>query len=211
MRIIIGLGNPGKDYEKTRHNAGFRVIDLLCEKYEIQTARMKFHSMIGEGKIAGEKVLLVKPTTYMNNSGEALGPMLSYYKMNTEDLTVIHDDMDIPAGTVRIRKKGGSGGHNGLKSIIAHVGSEDFARVRIGIGRPLPGWTVINHVLAPFSAEDAQRIREAITYLLPAMECIVTGGADLAMNRYNPHKKKMRQQEGSHDTENGEKDTREEG
>ena len=109
--------------------------------------------------------------------------------------------MDIPAGTVRIRKKGSSGGHNGIKSIIAHVGSENFARVRIGIGRPPAGWSVINHVLAPFSAEDVPRIREAIDYLLPAMECIAQDGTDLAMNRYNPHKKKARKQEGSHEAQ----------
>ena len=211
MKIIAGLGNPGPEYAQTKHNVGFMLVDAFAKYLNVSSWKEDFSSLICEARIDGEKIFLVKPLTYMNNSGEALGPMLSYYKMNTEDLTVVHDDMDIPAGTVRIRKKGGSGGHNGLKSIIAHVGSEDFARVRIGIGRPLPGWTVINHVLAPFSAEDAQRIREAITYLLPAMECIVTGGADLAMNRYNPHKKKMRQQEGSHDTENGEKDTREEG
>ena len=136
----------------------------------------------------------------MNNSGEAIGPMLSYYKLSSEDLIVVHDDMDIPVGTVRIRKKGSSGGHNGIKSILSHVGSEAFARVRIGIGRPPVGRTVINHVLASFAPEDLPKIREAIAYLLPAVTCIVTEGIDFAMNRYNPHRKKKDRQEGNHET-----------
>ena len=201
MKIIAGLGNPGAEYAKTKHNVGFMLMDALAAHLNAASWREDFHSLVLEVRIGGEKVFLVKPLTYMNNSGEALGPMLSYYKLDTEDLVVVHDDMDIPAGTVRIRKKGGSGGHNGIKSIIAHVGSENFARVRIGIGRPPAGWSVINHVLAPFSAEDVPRIREAIDYLLPAMECIAQDGTDLAMNRYNPHKKKARKQEGSHEAQ----------
>ena len=201
MKIIAGLGNPGAEYAKTKHNVGFMLMDALAAHLNAASWREAFHSLVLEVRIGGEKVFLVKPLTYMNNSGEALGPMLSYYKLDTEDLVVAHDDMDIPAGTVRIRKKGGSGGHNGIKSIIAHVGSENFARVRIGIGRPPAGWSVINHVLAPFSAEDVPRIREAIDYLLPAMECIAQDGTDLAMNRYNTHKKKARKQEGSHEAQ----------
>ena len=201
MKIIAGLGNPGAEYAKTKHNVGFMLMDALAAHLNAASWWEAFHSLVLEVRIGGEKVFLVKPLTYMNNSGEALGPMLSYYKLDTEDLVVAHDDMDIPAGTVRIRKKGGSGGHNGIKSIIDHVGSENFARVRIGIGRPPAGWSVINHVLAPFSAEDVPRIREAIDYLLPAMECIAQDGTDLAMNRYNPHKKKARKQEGSHEAQ----------
>ena len=199
MKIIAGLGNPGADYAHTKHNVGFMLADALADRLNAPAWKEDFFSSVTEVRIGGEKVFLVKPLTYMNNSGEALGPMLSYYKMDVDDLTVVHDDMDIPAGTVRIRRKGSSGGHNGIKSIIAHVGSEDFARVRIGIGRPPTGWTVINHVLAPFSSEDAPKIREAIDYLLPAVECIVTNGVDFAMNRYNPHKKKTKKQEGSHE------------
>ena len=136
MKIIAGLGNPGAEY------VGFMLMDALAAHLNAASWREDFHSLVLEVRIGGEKVFLVKPLTYMNNSGEALGPMLSYYKLDTEDLVVAHDDMDIPAGTVRIRKKGGSGGHNGIKSIIAHVGSENFARVRIGIGRPPAGWSV---------------------------------------------------------------------
>ena len=201
MKIIAGLGNPGADYAHTKHNVGFMLADALADRLNAPAWKEDFFSSVTEVRIGGEKVFLVKPLTYMNNSGEALGPMLSYYKMDVDDLTVVHDDMDIPAGTVRIRRKGSSGGHNGIKSIIAHVGSEDFARLRIGIGRPPTGWTVINHVLAPFSSEDAPKIREAIDYLLPAVECIVTNGVDFAMNRYNPHKKKTKKQEGSHEAQ----------
>lgn len=200
MKIIAGLGNPGAEYTQTKHNVGFMLLDALAERLNAPAWKEDFFSAITEVRIGGEKVFLVKPLTYMNNSGEALGPMLSYYKMDADDLVVVHDDMDIPAGTVRIRKKGSSGGHNGIKSILAHVGSEDFARVRIGIGRPSAGWTVINHVLAPFSQEDAPKIRAAIDYLLPAVECIVMDGVDLAMNKYNPHKKKEKQK-GSHEAQ----------
>ena len=202
--MIAGLGNPGAEYAQTKHNVGFMLVDALADRLNAPAWKEDFFSAVTEVRIGGEKVFLVKPLTYMNNSGEAVGPMLSYYKMTADDLTVVHDDMDIPAGTVRIRKKGSSGGHNGIKSIIAHVGGEDFARVRIGVGRPPAGWTVINHVLAPFLAEDAPKIREAIGYLLPAVECIVTDGVDLAMNRYNPHKKKARKQEESHEGERSE-------
>lgn len=204
MKIIAGLGNPGAEYAHTKHNVGFMLVDALAERLNAPAWKEDFFSAMTEVRIGGEKVFLVKPLTYMNNSGEAIGPMLSYYKMETDDLTVVHDDMDIPAGMVRIRKKGSSGGHNGIKSVIAHVGGEDFSRVRIGIGRPPAGWTVINHVLAPFSSEDVPKIREAINYLLPAVECIVTDGVDLAMNRYNPHKKKARKQEECHEGESSE-------
>ena len=201
MKIIAGLGNPGAEYAHTKHNVGFMLVDVLAEKLGAASWKEDFFSALTEVRIGGEKVFLVKPLTYMNNSGEALGPMLSYYKLDVDDLVVVHDDMDIPAGMVRIRKKGSSGGHNGIKSIIAHVGSEDFARVRIGIGRPPAGWTVIHHVLAPFSTEDTPKIRAAIDYLLPAVESIVTDGVDFAMNRYNPHKKKTKKQEGSHEAQ----------
>ena len=211
MKIIAGLGNPGAEYAHTKHNVGFMLVDALAERLNAPAWKEDFFSSVTEMRIGGEKVFLVKPLTYMNNSGEAIGPMLSYYKMETDDLTVVHDDMDIPAGMVRIRKKGSSGGHNGIKSILAHVGGEDFARVRIGIGRPPAGWTVINHVLAPFSSEDVPKIREAINYLLPAVECIVTDGVDLVMNRYNPHKKKARKPEESNEAQSSETSTHAQG
>lgn len=192
MKIIAGLGNPGSEYEKTKHNVGFMFVDALAEKLGVTDWKDKFDAKIGEARIGVEKVLLVKPQTYMNESGQAIGPLMNFYKLDVEDLIVIHDDMDIPAGTIRIRKKGSAGGHNGIKSVLAHVGDEHFARVRIGIGRPLPGWTVVNHVLAPFVPEDVPKIDEAIKYLVPAVECIVTDDVDKAMNQYNPKKAKKK-------------------
>ena len=161
MKIIAGLGNPGAEYAKTRHNVGFMLIDALAAKLGVDDWREKYDAMVLETRIGLEKVLLVKPLTYMNESGRAIGPLLSWYKLEAEDLVVVHDDLDIPVGTIRIRKKGSAGGHNGIKSILSHVGDEHFARVRIGIGRPSPGWTVIHHVLAPFPSEDVPKIREA--------------------------------------------------
>lgn len=199
MKIIVGLGNPGNEYAKTRHNVGFMLIDALAEHLNITLWKDKFNAQIAEGRIGAEKILLVKPQTYMNNSGEAVGPLMRWYKLKPEDIVVAHDDMDIPAGTIRIRKKGSSGGHNGIKSLISHIGSENFARVRLGIGRPLPGWSVVKHVLAPFPAEDKAEVDKAIDYLIPAVECIVSDGLDIAMNKYNPKKQKKqkaKQEEG---------------
>lgn len=194
MKIIAGLGNPGTEYARTKHNVGFMFIDALAEALGVSASewQAKFDALVAPARIGTQKVLLVKPQTYMNESGRAIGPLLSWYKLEPEDLIVVHDDMDIPVGTIRIRKKGSAGGHNGIKSILAHVGDEHFARVRIGIGRPLPGWTVVNHVLAPFSDEGEQKIEEAIRYLEPAVECIVTDDVDVAMNRYNPKKQKKK-------------------
>ncbi len=195
MKIITGLGNPGTEYAKTKHNVGFMFVDALAEKLGVTEWKDKFDAKVGEGRIGTEKVLLVKPQTYMNDSGRSVGPVMNFYKLAPEDLIVAHDDMDIPAGTIRIRKKGSAGGHNGIKSILAHVGDEHFSRVRIGIGRPLPGWTVVNHVLAAFSEEDAPKITEAINYLIPAVECIVNEDVDMAMNRYNPKKQKKQKKQ----------------
>ena len=192
MKIVAGLGNPGSEYEKTKHNVGFMFVDALAEKLGVTDWKDKFDAKIGEARIGAEKVLLVKPQTYMNESGQAIGPLMNFYKLDAEDLIVVHDDMDIPAGTIRIRKKGSAGGHNGIKSVLAHVGDEHFARVRIGIGRPMPGWTVVNHVLAPFVPEDVPKIDEAIKYLVPAVECMVTDDVDKAMNQYNPKKAKKK-------------------
>ena len=195
MKIITGLGNPGTEYAKTKHNVGFMFVDALAEKLGVTEWKDKFDAKVGEGRIGTEKVLLVKPQTYMNDSGRSVGPVMNFYKLAPEDLIVAHDDMDIPAGTIRIRKKGSAGGHNGIKSILAHVGDEHFSRVRIGIGRPMPGWTVVNHVLAAFSEEDAPKITEAINYLIPAVECIVNEDVDMAMNRYNPKKQKKQKKQ----------------
>lgn len=192
MKVIAGLGNPGREYAQTKHNVGFLMVDALAAHLGVTEWREKYDAFIARARIGSEAILLVKPQTYMNESGRAIAPLMNFYKLEAEDLIVAHDDMDIPVGTIRIRKKGSSGGHNGIKSILAHLGDEHFARVRIGIGRPLPGWTVVNHVLAPFPPEDAAKVSEAIHYLVPAIECIVTEAVDKAMNRYNPKKEKKR-------------------
>lgn len=192
MKVIAGLGNPGREYAQTKHNVGFLMVDALAAHLGVTEWREKYDAFIARARIGSEAILLVKPQTYMNESGRAIAPLMNFYKLEADDLIVAHDDMDIPVGTIRIRKKGSSGGHNGIKSILAHLGDEHFARVRIGIGRPLPGWTVVNHVLAPFPPEDAAKVSEAIHYLVPAIECIVTEDVDKAMNRYNPKKEKKR-------------------
>lgn len=194
MKIIAGLGNPGTEYAKTRHNAGFMLMDALAERLGEDSWREKYDALVLESRIGAEKVLLVKPLTYMNESGRAIGALMNWYKLDTKDLIVAHDDMDIPVGTVRIRKKGSAGGHNGIKSILAHVEDENFARVRIGIGRPLPGWTVVKHVLASFPEEDVPKVREAVRSLVPAVECMVAEGVDLAMNRFNSRKIKKQEE-----------------
>ena len=204
MVVIAGLGNPDKKYEKTRHNVGFDVIDAMAKKYNVELTEKKHRALCGSGYIAGQKVLLVKPQTYMNLSGESIQAILNFYKLDAErDLLVIYDDISLAPGRIRVRAKGSAGGHNGIKSLIAHIGSEKFGRVRIGVGRPLPGWSVINHVLAPFSDEDVPKIREAIEYLLPAMECIVREGYDMAMNKYNPKKEKKKKEKERGEGENG--------
>ena len=191
MKMFAGLGNPGAEYAATRHNVGFMLADALAARWNASGWRTKQDALVSEARLGAEKVLLVKPLTYMNESGRAVGPLLSWYKLAPEDLIVAHDDMDLPVGTIRLRKKGSAGGHNGMKSILYHVQDENFPRVRIGVGHPVHGREqVIRHVLSPFSGEDAQKIHEAIEYLLPAVECILTEGIDLAMNKYNPKKVK---------------------
>ena len=191
MKMFAGLGNPGAEYAATRHNVGFMLADALAARWDAAGWRAKQDALVAEARLGAEKILLVKPLTYMNESGRAVGPLLSWYKLDPNDLIVAHDDMDLPVGTIRLRKKGSAGGHNGMKSILYHVQDENFPRVRIGVGHPVHGREqVIRHVLSPFSGEDLQKIREAIEYLLPAVECIVTEGIDLAMNKYNPKKEK---------------------
>lgn len=191
MKMFAGLGNPGAEYAATRHNVGFMLADALAARWDAAGWRTKQDALVAEARLGAEKILLVKPLTYMNESGRAVGPLLSWYKLEASDLIVAHDDIDLPVGMIRLRKKGSAGGHNGMKSILYHVQDENFPRVRIGVGHPAHARDqVIRHVLSPFSAEDAQKIREAIEYLLPAVESIITEGIDLAMNKYNPKKAK---------------------
>ena len=193
MYLITGLGNPGREYHKTRHNVGFETLDRLIDKYRIERPSLKFKAMIGKGYIGAEKVLVAKPMTYMNLSGEAVRAIVDYYKIDPEtELIVINDDIDLPPGHLRIRKNGSAGGHNGLKSIIQHLGTEQFIRIRIGVGAKKEGWELMDHVLGRFPEEERKTIDETLEKAAEAAACIVTDGVDIAMNRYNTKKEKKK-------------------
>lgn len=184
MFIIAGLGNPGKKYENTRHNMGFLVIDRLASKNDIKINKLKHRALVGDGFISGQKVLLVKPQTYMNLSGESLGEVLRYYHAEPQNLIVIYDDFDLAAGTLRIRKKGSAGSHNGMKSVIEQVGSQDFPRVRVGIGES-GGLDWKDFVLGKVTGGQQQLISEAVEQAADSIMCILEKGIDKAMNEYN--------------------------
>ena len=185
MKIIAGLGNPTKQYEGTRHNVGFSVIYRLADKYNIKMNIARHKALIGTGVIAGEKVMLVMPQTYMNLSGEAVGEIMRYYKAEPSDLIITYDDIDLDVGKLRIRAKGSAGGHNGMKSIIAHVGSEEFDRVRVGIGHKPPEFDLADYVLSRFGKDELPLIRDAVDKAADAVEVIIRSGIEAAMNKYN--------------------------
>lgn len=186
MLVIAGLGNPGKEYVNTRHNAGFMAIDALASKYGIDVNDKKFKGLIGKGVIEGEKVVLVKPQTFMNNSGECLREVCDYFKIDIEtDLCVIYDDITLDVGGIRIRKRGSAGGHNGIKSIIAHLGTEDFRRIRVGIGEKPPRMDLADWVLGHFPKDDMENLANAYKDVLDAVSLIVDDKIDEAMNMYN--------------------------
>ena len=185
MFVIVGLGNPGKKYEKTRHNMGFLAIDKLAEKHDIKVNKLKHKALTGDGFIFGQKALLVKPQTYMNLSGESVREIVSYYDIDLEDLIVIYDDFDLEIGTIRIRKKGSAGSHNGMKSIIGQIQSKDFPRIRIGIGKSGGGAEWKDFVLGKTSKQDEKLIEDAVDRAADAVGCILEEGIDKAMNEYN--------------------------
>ncbi len=185
MYAVVGLGNPGRKYEGTRHNIGFEILDALSVKWNIPVNRIKHKALIGEGHLRFEKVVLVKPQTYMNLSGESIMQVLDYYDVRTTHLIVIYDDIDTEMGKIRIRKKGSAGTHNGMRNIIYLSRSENFPRVRIGIGRPQCGWDLSDFVIGRFSKEEEKIILPVIKNACDAVEVIITGGIDLAMNRFN--------------------------
>ena len=186
MYIIVGLGNPGKEYERTRHNMGFEALDRLIENYHIPQSGVKFHAMLGQGMIDGEKCLLAKPLTYMNLSGTAVKEIVDYYKVDPKDhLIVISDDIDLEPGHIRIRKKGSSGGQKGLKDIIEKLGTEEFTRIRIGTGARPKNWDLADWVLSRFSKEDRVLVDEALEHAAEAAAMTVSEGPDKAMNTYN--------------------------
>ena len=189
MFVIAGLGNPTKQYEGTRHNIGFDVMDALAEKYNISISEKKHKALCGKGVIEGEKVLLVKPQTYMNLSGESIAEILNYYKADaSQDFLVVFDDISLAPGNIRIRKKGSAGGHNGIKNIIAMTGTENFMRIKVGVGEKPKGWDLADYVLRRFSDEDRRKVDAAIEDAIGAVVLMIHGEADQAMNRYNAKK-----------------------
>lgn len=186
MYVIVGLGNPGDKYQKTRHNVGFDVIDLLAEKYQISVTERKHKALIGKGRIEGQAVILVKPQTFMNLSGESVVDIMNFYKLDPEeDLIVISDDVTLDPGTTRIRRKGSAGGHNGLKNIIAHMHTDVFKRIKVGVGRLQAGGDMVAHVLGGFSPEDRKLVELSYERAIAAIECMVQDDIDQAMNLYN--------------------------
>ena len=191
MYLIVGLGNPEKRYNGTRHNVGFGVIDYLSEKYDIDLTEMKFKGMYGKGRIGNEKVILLKPLTYMNLSGESVRPVADYFKIDTEsELIVISDDIELDPGVIRIRPGGSAGGHNGLKNIIALLGHDKFSRVRVGVGKKPPRIDLADWVLGHFDDEDTVYIKEAIEHAADAVSVIMEYDVNAAMNKWNGVKRK---------------------
>ncbi len=188
MYVIAGLGNPGRQYERTRHNMGFMVADVFAAAHDIDVRRIKHKALVGEGRIGDEKVIVVKPQTYMNLSGESLREVVNYYDVPMENLIVVYDDMDLDTGTLRIRKKGSSGSHNGMKSVIYQLQSDEFPRVRIGIGTP-PEDDWKDYVTGQVTEKEAEVLTETIKKAAEALECIITEGIDIAMNRFNTGRK----------------------
>ncbi|MDD1368386.1 aminoacyl-tRNA hydrolase [Bacillus sp. MHSD17] len=170
MKLIVGLGNPGREYELTRHNIGFMAIDELAKRWNISLNEQKFKGVFGAGFVNGEKVILLKPLTYMNSSGESIRPLMEYYKIDVEDFVVLYDDLDIPVGKLRLRMKGSAGGHNGVKSTISHLGTQEFQRIRMGIDRPKNGMKVADYVLGRFTSEEIPDVNHSIKKAADACE-----------------------------------------
>ena len=184
--LVVGLGNPGGKYEDTRHNAGFAVADELARRGGFDLRRVKFKALTGTAAIGGQGVLVMKPTTYMNLSGEAVGEAARFYKLAPDRVLVISDDVDLPLGKLRLRASGSAGGHNGLKSVIQHLGSDRFPRLKVGVGgKPHPDYDLADWVLGKLQGEDKKLMDETVKRAADAVECLLRDGIDKAMNRYN--------------------------
>ena len=181
----MGLGNPGKRYARGRHNLGYRVVDCLAGEQYIAVTEKKYHSLVVSWQLDGEKVLLVKPQSYMNRSGEAVRSLFRYLPVSTEDLVVVHDDLDLPFGRIRIRAKGGAGGHRGVLSILEALGNEHFFRVRVGIGRPPGGVDPTDYVLSPFSPGETPLVEQAVSRAAEAVQSLLEDGSHQAMEKFN--------------------------
>ena len=184
--IVVGLGNPGPKYDWTRHNVGFLVVDELADRANIPVQRVKYKALTNTTKLGGKSVLLMKPVTYMNLSGEAVGQAARFYKVPPERILVISDDVSLPQGKLRIRRSGSAGGHNGLKNIILQLGGDGFPRVKVGVGgKPHPDYDMADWVLSKFTGEDAKAMDQAVKRCADAVECLLREGADRAMSRFN--------------------------
>lgn len=193
MFIIAGLGNPGAKYDGTRHNAGFSVIDALAKEHQINVDKKQFKGLTGRGIIGGQQVLLLKPLTYMNLSGESIRAAFDFYKPETDQVLVIFDDISLETGQLRIRKKGSAGGHNGVKSIISHLGTDVFPRIKVGVGEPSRG-ELVDHVLGRFHGSDVEIMKEAADTACRAVETFLAEGPEAAMNIYNKKKEKKKKE-----------------
>jgi peptidyl-tRNA hydrolase, PTH1 family len=183
--LVVGLGNPGAEYQNTRHNVGFRVVERLADTYRIDARKPDRRSLVGYGKVKEVPVVLARPQTYMNLCGESIAPLMRMLDLQPQDVIVVTDDMDLPVGRIRVRREGSAGGHNGLKSLIQYLNTEQFPRVRIGVGRPGQGGPTTDHVLGKFERDELVPIQEAIERAAEAVEVILTDGIDAAMNRFN--------------------------
>lgn len=184
VKIVVGLGNPGSQYKDTRHNIGFLVVDELARRWNAAPWKRRYEAEVSEHRAIGP-VLLVKPQTFMNLSGVSVREAAKFYKMPSTDIIVVHDDLDLPAGRLRIRERGGSGGHKGIESILVQLGTDEFVRVRFGVGRPPDGWESADYVLGRFAADEQSLIREAVAKAADAIEAIIKEGTAPAMNRFN--------------------------
>ncbi len=183
--VIVGLGNPGKEYENTRHNMGFKAIDVLSLSENIEIKKSKFHALFGQGRIAGKKAVLVKPQTYMNRSGIAARESAMYFDVPSQNVIVIYDDIDLPTGSIRIRKSGGAGTHNGMKSVVQELGTKDFTRIRIGVGSAENGEDLVDRVIGKVPKAEQQLLQDAAREAAEAARDIIAMGADNAMNKHN--------------------------
>lgn len=188
MYIVAGLGNPTKEYDKTRHNAGFETIDVLADMLGTAVEEKKFKALYGRGIIGGEKVILLKPQTFMNLSGESIREASDFYKVEPDHIIIVYDDISLDVGQLRIRTKGSAGGHNGIKNIIAHLGTQEFPRVKVGVGDKPKKMDLADYVLSRFSKEDQAKMEEAYKEAAKAVEVLITRGADAAMNQFNGQK-----------------------
>ncbi|HWP34320.1 MAG TPA: aminoacyl-tRNA hydrolase [Thermodesulfobacteriota bacterium] len=185
MKVVAGLGNPGPRYAPTRHNVGFRVVEALARAHGLRFGPHRFDALAARGRVAGEELLLVKPQTFMNESGRCLAPLLAFYRLGPADLLVVHDDLDLALGRIQIRQRGGDGGHNGLRSIIAALGDAGFLRLRVGIGRPPDRQDPADYVLSPFAPEELPVVEQAVGRSVEAIETLLREGVARAMTRFN--------------------------